>query len=164
MGGATKLIECKYHNLQGTFCDVKVPLYVNSRFKDITENPAANRNYTGWIVTNTRFSSDAMLYAKCSELSLLGWDYPEGRGLRESIDEAGLYPVTCLTTLSQKEKAKIVEAGIVLCREISFANALLMEIGIPVERHKGILNEALALSEKNLTVSSSTRRKDQYVQ
>ncbi|MDR3681390.1 MAG: ATP cone domain-containing protein [Flavipsychrobacter sp.] len=29
------MIECKYHNRQGMICDVKIPLYIQSRFKDI---------------------------------------------------------------------------------------------------------------------------------
>ncbi|MEK6782591.1 MAG: ATP cone domain-containing protein [Bacteroidota bacterium] len=146
--GVRKVIECKYHNLQGTFCDVKVPLYVHSRFRDIIENIPENGNYLSWIVTNTRFSFDATQYATCSGLNLVGWDYPEGKGLRESIDQAGLYPITCLTTLSQKEKANLMDAGLVLCTEIIFAKKRLKEIGIPVERHTLIVNEASALSQE----------------
>src|ERR1700752_3212138 len=29
------MIECKYHNQQGIICDVKIPLYIQSRFKDV---------------------------------------------------------------------------------------------------------------------------------
>jgi hypothetical protein len=146
--GVQKIIECKYHNFQGTISDVKIPLYVHSRFRDIIENIPTNNNYEGWIVTNTRFSPDAMQYARCSSLHLWGWDYPEGEGLRESIDRTGLYPITCLTTLTQKEKVKLMEGGVVLCREITFSKKLLKEIGVPVERHQGIVEEASGLSEQ----------------
>lgn len=77
-----------------------------------------------------RFSTDAIQYARCSELNLLGWDYPDNAGLRECIDQAGLYPVTCLTRMTQKEKSKILTAGLVLCRQIGSAKRLLKEIGI----------------------------------
>ena len=30
-----KMIECKYHNHPGIFCDVKIPLYIHARFEDI---------------------------------------------------------------------------------------------------------------------------------
>jgi Holliday junction resolvase len=72
--GVQKIIECKYHNLQATICDVKISLYVNSRFKDISENLSSKMTKEGWIVTNTRFSVDAIEYANCSHLKLLGWD------------------------------------------------------------------------------------------
>ena len=29
------MIECKYHNLPGISCDVKIPLYIHSRFRDV---------------------------------------------------------------------------------------------------------------------------------
>ena len=29
------LIECKYHNAPGTICNVKIPLYIEARFRDI---------------------------------------------------------------------------------------------------------------------------------
>jgi regulator of replication initiation timing len=147
--GIEKVIECKYHNLQGTFCDVKVSLYVHSRFNDIILNLPVNELFKGWVITNTRFSSDAIQYARCSELNLLGWDYPVNAGLRESIDQIGLYPVTCLTSMTQKEKSRILAAGVVLCRQIGSAKKLLAEIGIPAERISGILHEASVLSAQN---------------
>ena len=29
------MIECKYHSAQGRFCNVKIPLYIHSRFLDV---------------------------------------------------------------------------------------------------------------------------------
>jgi hypothetical protein len=143
-----KVIECKYHNQQGTICDVKIPLYVHSRFKDIEKNNTDGKRQEGWVVTNTRFSGDAIQYGVCAGLNLLGWDYPEGKGLRETIDEGGLYPITCLTTLLQKEKEKLMERGLVLCREINANKNMLVEIGIPSQRVEAILNEASALGSR----------------
>ncbi len=146
--GIQKVFECKYHNLQGTICDVKIPLYVHSRFNDIKAN-IENKVSEGWIATNTRFSTDAIAYATCSKLNLLGWDYPEKKGLRDMIDQAGLYPITCLHSLSQKEKVPMMEAGHVLCRDVTFNKKLLKEIGISAERIEEIIKEAILLSERN---------------
>jgi ATP cone domain/Restriction endonuclease/RecX family len=143
-----KVIECKYHNLQGTICDVKIPLYVHSRFRDIEKNNLDGKRQEGWVVTNTRFSGDAIQYGICAGLNLLGWDYPEGKGLRETIDEGGLYPITCLTTLLQKEKEKLMEHGLVLCREINANKNTLVEIGIPSQRVEAVLKEASALGSR----------------
>ena len=149
MDNIQKVIECKYHNLQGTICDVKIPLYVHSRFKDIEENNTNAKRQEGWVVTNTRFSGDAIQYGICAGLNLLGWDYPEGKGLREAIDEGGLYPITCLTTLLQKEKEKLMERGVVLCHEIKANKNTLEEIGIPSQQVEAVLNEASALGFQN---------------
>lgn len=147
--GIQKVFECKYHNLQGTICDVKIPLYVHSRFNDIHAN-LENKVSEGWIATNTRFSTDAIAYALCSKLNLLGWDYPENKGLREMIDQAGLYPITCLQSLSQKEKVPMMEAGLVLCRDVTFNKKLLKEIGVSAESIEEIIQEATFLSQRNL--------------
>ncbi|WP_016989995.1 hypothetical protein [Flavobacterium sp. ACAM 123] len=53
-----------------------------------------------WIVTNNRFTSDALDFAKCSGLNLLSWDYPKDNNLKTKNDIDCLYPVTGLTTLS----------------------------------------------------------------
>ena len=140
-----KVIECKYHNFQGTICDVKVPLYIHARFKDINEAMPENKKQEGWVVTNTRFSGDAIQYGNCAGLHLLGWDFPEGKGLREIIGQGGLYPITCLTTLTQKDKVNLMKAGIVLCSEISTNKKLLNKMGIPSQRIEAILNEASGL-------------------
>jgi hypothetical protein len=145
--GVQKVFECKYHNLQGTICDVKIPLYVHSRFNDLNANPE-NKTSEGWIATNTRFSTDAIAYALCAKLNLLGWDYPEGNGIREMIDQAGLYPITCLQSLSQKERVPIMEAGLVLCRDVPFNKKLLKEVGFSTERVEQIIAEAALLSQR----------------
>lgn len=141
----TKIMECKYHNLQGTICDVKIPLYVRSRFDDINSNVSENKKYEGWVVTNTRFSGDAVQYGVCIGLNLLGWDFPDGKGLREVIDQGSLYPITCLTSLTQKEKISLMEGGILLCREIGDGKKELMGLKISSTRIDTIINEALAL-------------------
>ena len=145
--GVQKVFECKYHNLQGTICDVKIPLYVHSRFNDLNANPE-NKTSEGWIATNTRFSTDAIAYAICAKLNLLGWDYQEGNGIREMIDQAGLYPITCLQSLSQKERVPIMEAGLVLCRDVPFNKKLLKEVGFSTERVEQIIAEAALLSQR----------------
>src|SRR6266542_139510 len=97
------LIECKFHNPPGIVCDVKIPLYIHSRFKDVEANwltlPGRdNKLHQGWVVTNTRFTSDVIQYSTCVQLNLLGWDYPSGNSLNKQIDESGLYPITRLTS------------------------------------------------------------------
>ena len=81
----------------------------------------------GWVVTNTRFSIDAVKYDICASLYLLGWYYPIQKSLSHLVDESGLYPITCLTTLTNKEKEQILMAGVVLCKNLAKNEELLRQ-------------------------------------
>lgn len=141
------MIECKYHSDQGRFCNVKIPLYIHSRFLDVEKQWERQKGHEaklhkGGVYTNTRFTSDAVQYGKCVGLLLTSWDYPRGDGLKDRIDKSGLHPLTALTTLTKTEKTKLLETGIVLCKELHEKPALLKQIGIDKKRHKKILEDS----------------------
>jgi Holliday junction resolvase-like predicted endonuclease len=141
------LIECKYHNQPGHFSDVKVPLYIQSRFKDVESEwlqlPGhSSKVHQGWVVTNTRFSTDAIQYGNCAGLKLLGWDYPFKDSLKELIDRLQLYPITCLTTLTRTEKQILLDRKIVLIKEICSHEHYLTQAGVNPLRIKAVLKEA----------------------
>ncbi|AZI38799.1 ATP cone domain-containing protein [Epilithonimonas vandammei] len=143
-------IECKFHSDQGRFCNVKIPLYVNSRFLDVEKQWKKQKSNEGKIskggvYTNTRFTTDAIQYGKCAGLLMASWDYPLGNGLKERIDISGLHPLTALTTLTKNEKTKLLDIGLVLCREIYEQPDVLNQIGISKPRHKNILEDAKEL-------------------
>ena len=76
------VIECKYHSNGGKPTDVKVALYVHSRFNDIKKACELNPEHSpdvhqGWLVTNTRCTTDAIKYAECVGLRIISWRYPE---------------------------------------------------------------------------------------
>ena len=146
------MIECKYHNQPGIFCDVKVPLYIKARFEDVEAAWKAipgngKKLYQGWLVTNTRFSSDAVQYGTCAGLTLMGWDYPIRKGLKDQIDTLGLYPITCLTSLTKHEKQILLDKKIVLCKELDSDRKLLEQIGIKPSRIDIILQENHLLTQ-----------------
>lgn len=145
-------IECKYHNHPGIDCDVKVSLYIHSRFNDIRnayeeKNPDSDKKYEGWVVTNTRFTNDAITYGNCAGLKLLSWDYPITNGLKDIIDRTGLFPITCLTSLSKTDKKTLLEMGIVLCREIVTNPKLLKSLHISPAKQNAVLEETQKLCE-----------------
>lgn len=147
------MIECKYHNQPGIFSDVKVPLYIQARFKDVEAQwlklPGhGTKFHQGWVVTNTRFSSDAIQYGTCAGLKLLGWDYPIKGSLKELIDTLGLYPITCLTTLTKIEKQNLLDRKIVLCKEISDNEQYLVQAGVNPARINAIMEEANQLCKQ----------------
>ncbi len=149
------MIECKYHNSPGMVCDVKIPLYIQARFQDVEARwkliPGHGEKFhQGWVVTNTRFTADAIKYGTCSGLNLVSLDFPQGESLRDMIEETGLYPLTCLTTLTQPEKKSLLEKKIVLCREICHDPGYLRQINIPASRIKEVLEEGHQLCHKLL--------------
>jgi len=144
------MVECKYHNHPGTVCDVKIPLYVQARFKDVEaawlKLPGHGAKFhQGWVVTNTRFTSDAIQYGNCAGMKLMGWNYPDGTSLRSQIDTLGLYPVTCLTSLSKSEKQLLLQNKIVLTKELCYDENILIKAGIQFSRIKAIMQEATEL-------------------
>lgn len=147
------MIECKYHNSPGMVCDVKIPLYIQARFQDVEARwkliPGHGEKFhQGWVVTNTRFTADAIKYATCSGLNLVSLDFPQGESLRDMIEETGLYPLTCLTTLTQQEKKLLLEKKIVLCRDICHNPVYLRQINLPAFRIKEVLEEGHQLCHK----------------
>lgn len=142
----TTIIECKFHGEQGLKCNVKVPLYIHSRYQDVkTHWESTNRKETvlnpGWVVTNTRFTNDAMLFGKCVGLYLLSWDHPKNDSLKERIDRLGLYPITVSSLLSKREKQFLLNRNIVLCRELIGDHFYLDHLGISQSRQQKIISE-----------------------
>lgn len=140
------LVECKFHNVQSRNSDVKVPLYIDSRFRDIKNQWGMTGEYDpqhvkGWVVTSTRFTEDATQYGRCAGLNMISWDYPLNKGLKNMIDELGLYPITCLNSLTKKEKQSLLEKEIVLCRELRQDPELLVVLGVKANRRKNIHKE-----------------------
>ena len=147
---AIAMIECKFHMGKDANSDVKVPMYILSRFNDLKDNRHTifTRNDTVskcWIVTNNRFTTDAIAFAKCSKLNLLSWNYPENDNLKTKNDTNYLYPITCLTTLSLAEKDKLLFLDVILVKELINNSESLEKIGLSSNRIKNVLKEASEL-------------------
>lgn len=144
------IIECKFHGEDGLKCNVKIPLYINSRYNDV-KGPLhlmENKNFDetlGWVATNTRFTVDALEFGKCSGLYLLSWDHPPNNGLKERIDRLSLYPITVSTLLSNREKQFILNRDVVLCRQLVKQSFLLDHLGVSNGRKERILKEMKSL-------------------
>jgi ATP cone domain len=144
------MIECKFHGGREGVSDVKVPMYILSRFNDLKDKKHTIFSHTDiiskcWIVTNKRFTSDAISFGNCVGISLLSWDYPQLNNLRNKIDNLQLYPVTCLTTLSIAEKKKLLFLDVILVSEITTNSYCLERIGLSPFRIKNVLKEVSEL-------------------
>jgi len=136
-------IECKFHKDRGKN-DVKIPMYIKSRFDDIRNNLGELKEnkevaIKGMLITNTRFTTDAQDFGKCSGLTLIGWDYPHHNNLRDWIDQAGFHPITSLASLTKKMAQALLEKDVILCCEIEQKQDVLKSLGLrPNEIHKTI--------------------------
>jgi hypothetical protein len=118
------VVECKYHSNGGIPADVKVALYVHSRYLDIKKAyDLSNKNdisiQEGWLVTNTRCSSDAIKYAECAGLKIVSWKYPEKESLEKMIETSRLYPVTILSSITKNAVGTLFGNGIILAMDIA---------------------------------------------
>lgn len=140
------LVECKYHTEQGRQVSVQVPLYVRSRVDDIISKRSGMLKYhdfsfTGWVITNTRFSSESIQYGNCSGLNLLAWNYPVGNGLKENLEKFKIYPITVLRNLTTKEKQYLLNQSIVTCSQLLEKPDLLIDLGLSKVKYNVLMKE-----------------------
>jgi len=113
----TYFIEAKFHKNHGQRTDVRVALYIKSRYDDLKSN-WKNGPTAPWIVTNTRFSTDAIKYSECQNIKLTSWGYPKEGGIMDLIERTGLHPVTIIENLSSGDKMRLMAAGVVTCKQL----------------------------------------------
>ncbi|MFH1662811.1 MAG: restriction endonuclease [Chloroflexota bacterium] len=144
-------VECKFHSRAGYKTDVKVALYVNARFWDMKKrlpgkSGQEKNNLEAWLVTNTKLSSDAIQYSTCVGIKAIGWGYPyDGRNLQYLLEETGLLPITCLTSLTKAQKNQLLRQGFVICREVAEQKAILQSIGLSDIKLAKVLKEVQEL-------------------
>lgn len=144
--------ELKYHNDPGYKTDLKVALYVKSRFDDIFACDASARSCPidrGILITNTKFTSEAIAYAECSGVELLGWGYPANDSLFMRMSRAKVYPITALTGLSRSEKRLLIERGVIAVDCIVENRRSLDSLRLPSERVGELIAEADGLLSLN---------------
>lgn len=139
--------EIKFHNQNGFKTDTKVALYTKARFDDLS-----NKKYVidgkemkltrGLLVTNTKFTDNAIRYTKCVDtFDLISWDYPEFGNLYELIEETGLLPTTVVPDLSKHDKEELLKRGIVNCKSLKDNSDVMREIGISDKKIQKIIKD-----------------------
>ena len=145
----TELIlgEAKFHNNQSFRTDVKVALYINARFHDLMAGDFAGLCPAGgvarpFLITNTKFTDAAIRYGECVGITMIGWGYPAKGNVEDLIEEAKLYPLSTLTSLTHKEKELLYKNDIVLCRSIVGDPNILEQAGVVGTKVDAIVAEA----------------------
>ncbi len=146
------MVEAKFHNTLGMKSDVKVALYVKARFDDIAVNDFDYGNKKRklserWLITNTKFSQQAIHYGECNNLKMVGWNYPDKNNLHEIIEQNGLHPITTIPSLSSMARKDLILQGILACVDLVKKPEILEVIGIKGELAHTILTEAQTIIE-----------------
>ncbi|HET8866186.1 MAG TPA: restriction endonuclease [Gracilimonas sp.] len=144
--------ECKFHNRQTRHCNVTIPLYVQSRFEDVKHRWNSEKKYHsktkyGYLITNTRFTDDAITYAECKGMKLLSWDYPEAQGLRVLLEKTQIHPITVLSSLTKKEKSELLKRDIIHCQQIFDEPNIIDPFRFNHAKKSNILSEVDSLIE-----------------
>lgn len=134
-------LECKYSSHQGKYVSIHVPLYVKARVDDIITRRKnmpeySGLKFSGGIVSNTRFSPDSIAYSKCCNLSLLGWDYPNSNGLKDIMEREKIIPVTVLHELTKIQISKLLDLGLVTCKQVRDNLSVLNEFNLSKNKTK----------------------------
>lgn len=140
------MIEAKFHNEFGIKSDLKTVLYVNSRwadlegetFNDILEGKKLSE---GWLITNTKFTEQAIKYAECRKMNLIGWNYPVEGNLQDLIEANGMHPITSLKSIGPREERLLMEAGIVLLKQAKENPDVVKQAGIGGEHFAEMMQE-----------------------
>ncbi len=148
--GNLTIAECKFRNTTEARISVTTPMYFLSRFKDLEDRSfhyfeQDARVIAGWLVTNAYLTSDAIQFSEYYGIKVLSWDYPQGQNIKSRVDNAGLYPLTCLTSLTKSEKQILLESGCVLVRDLIKDGSMLERLRLAPSKKRKVLEEAEGL-------------------
>ena len=147
------ICECKFRNDIDAKISVTTPMYFLSRFIDLKDNNFTffNRHFKpqkGYLITNAFFTTDSIAFAECYDINLISWNYPEDWSIKRLTDQQGLYPITCLTTLTKDEEQILLSKNCILVRELIKNPVLLDHFKFSNDRKELILKEAGELLQK----------------
>lgn len=149
-GGERHIVEVKYHNQSAIKTPVEVVMYADARREDIARAEAKqgkNVKHHLLLVTNTKFSKNALAYARCRAIALIGWQYPRERCLEDIIREHVLYPTTVLPSVDRGAREAFARHDMMLVRDLApySVEDVVRKFGIDERRARGIIKEAHVL-------------------
>jgi hypothetical protein len=146
--GVTYFVEAKHHVNYHTPTGLDESRIARAVLEDVTEGFERGRSNLkidrAMIVTNTRYSEHAKRYGKCRNILQIGWSSPTDLSLQNMIEEKNLYPLSCLRGLKSETKMKLVNAGIVLMKQLfeEKPSTLARKTGVQTETLNQIIEKA----------------------
>jgi hypothetical protein len=118
----TYIVEVKHHTNYHTRTDLDPARISRAVFEDVTEGFELQLNDVkvdgALIVSNTKFSEQALQYAECRGINLLGWNMPADHDFPAMIQEKNLYPVTYIKEMKPVIRKQLLSAGMILVRDL----------------------------------------------
>lgn len=117
--------ECKYRNLlQEKSIHSNTVLANFARFLDLKDGiflkqkKLRNFKIKPILVTDAKFTPDAVQFSQCRDMEFLGWRYPKNKGLEYFIESQNLYPITILPSLKNYLAEIFVSKNIMLVKDL----------------------------------------------
>jgi len=122
-GGRIFYVEVKHHYKPHTYTSLDVFLEARATFEDLCEGYKNGNNKIKFdkaiVVSNTKLSDHAKMYAECRGIDYIAWKAPIDRGLERMIEEKKMYPITLLRELDVDIEARLGDAGIVTLKQLA---------------------------------------------
>jgi len=145
----TFYVEAKYHNERGLKTHIDRVMYMEARVEDIARRKVAaegERDRIPWLVTNTKCTQHAIMYAKCRHFKLTGWDFPHQESLKDIIVQKKLFPVTVLPSVNRAAREVFAQHNMLLAQDLlPFQVTDLVQLGVSEHTAERILREAQRL-------------------
>jgi len=120
--GLTHLVEAKHHVNYHALTGLDESRIARAIMEDVADAYRSGATEIkidrAMIVTNTKYSDHALVYGGCRGILQVGWASPEGFGLKDIVEKYKLYPLSCLRGLDKETRLRLVEAGIVLIKQL----------------------------------------------
>lgn len=141
-GNAVFVIEAKYRNDFKAKTHINQVMYADARLQDIARQAKKNgdtREYYIWLITNTKFTDNAINYVQFRDMQLMGWDFPKYINLMKIVYEKKLYPVTILPSITKQALKNMALVDVILVKTLK---------GFSVDDFKNKLSLSMSLSKK----------------
>jgi HJR/Mrr/RecB family endonuclease len=138
-GGVTFFVEAKHHSRYHTPTGLDESRIARAVLEDVVEGFALGKSDLkidkAMIVTNTRYSSQAVQYGACRNILQIGWSSPKDQSLQSLIAGRNLFPLSCLRGLSVDFRLKLALSGIALFEQVIEEDTLNLarKTGLPRE-------------------------------
>ena len=149
-GDIVYIIEAKYRNEYKTKTHINQVMYADARLQDIrrrAKKDGDTREFFMWVITNTRFTDNAMNYVRARDVQLMGWDYPKFINLKKISYDKKLYPITVLPSITKSVLKQCAKEDVVLVRQLypMTADQIQKKFSISARSAKKLEQEVLEL-------------------
>ena len=151
--GLTYFVEAKHHVNYHALTGLDESRIARAIMEDVTDGYRSGRTQVkidqAILVTNTRYSEHALTYGSCRGILQVGWSSPTGFGLEDIVEKYRLYPLSCLREVNTQARLRLVDAGIVLIKQLAEQDIGYLErkIGLTPETALSIVEKARHATE-----------------